>query len=55
MQTIEEGAKSSISLSLLDFKDLKNGAYFDENGKEIKADKRTDDEQIGSRLWQMSE
>lgn len=43
MKSHEEGAQSSIALSQADFKDLVNGGYYNEVGKLIKADKRTDD------------
>ncbi len=33
MKTNEQGAKSSISLSLKDFGELRNGGYYDEEGK----------------------
>lgn len=46
MKTNAQGAKSSILLSEVMFQELKNGAYYDENGKQTKADKRTDDEKL---------
>lgn len=47
MKSNAEGAKSTIALSLLEFKRLKNGGYYNEVGNEIKADKRTQDPAIG--------
>lgn len=43
----KEGAKSSIFLSLLDFEDLTNGGYYDEEGRLKEADKRTQDSEHG--------
>lgn len=47
MKSNADGAKSSIALSLREFKELKNGGYYNEVGKQIKADKRTNDLTIG--------
>jgi hypothetical protein len=55
MKTNAEGAKSSIRLINMDFEEIKNGAYYDENGDETKADKRTDDLELRQRIWKLSE